>query len=244
MSNIIKVVKKMLMDHSFDKNGYEYQFLSIETSKEFEAFDLIVNVNLPKKNQSYCTGVFNAHVHEILDNIAGYLGGMFSYSLEILVNGKEPAKNGLFVSEEKQKQVLKTMNQDISEMILRSNEGMLKFDTYWKRPENNFYSLDDVYINFNFLMEISKTTINDLPVKPNLKMIDETSGAIIEMIHDHDSIREDLEEVIYRVMSDEINLNNIDDLYYAVNFSITKIDGFPSSPQFLYGSDLEKGMFT
>ena len=244
MSNLIKIMKKMLMDHSFEKNGYEYQILSIEPSKEFEAFDLIVNVNLPKKNQSYCTGVFNAHVHEILDNIAGYLGGMFSYSLEILVNGKEPAKNGLFISEEKQKEVLKTMNIEINKIKLRSSEGMFGFKAYWKKPEKNFYSLDDVYINFNFLMEISNTEINDLPVTPNLKMIDETSGAIVEMIHDHDSVREDIEEVIYSVMSDEINISNIDDLYFAAHFVINKIDGFPCSSRYLYGSDLEKGMFT
>ena len=80
MSNLSKIAKKVLMSQPFFEDGYEYQFIKVEEDEEFDgAFDLTINVILPKKGQSYCTTIFSNHIHNILDNIWGYIGSSFSY---------------------------------------------------------------------------------------------------------------------------------------------------------------------
>jgi len=78
MSNLSKITKKVLMSQPFFEDGYEYQFVSVEEDEEFDgAFNLTINVILPKKGQSYCTMVFSNHIHKILDNLWGYIGSSF-----------------------------------------------------------------------------------------------------------------------------------------------------------------------
>ena len=52
-----------------------------------------------------------------------------------------------------------------------------------------------------------------------------------------------MNNVIYDVMSDEIDITSIDDLYYQVVFSITKIDGFEVDSKWGNAYDLEPDMF-
>ena len=91
------------MDHSFTKDDIEYHFLSIELNETGWAYNIVVNVVLPVKGQSYATPVFSNHIHDILSNIWKYVGSSFSYSETILVDGKEPT-NPVFISPEKQKE--------------------------------------------------------------------------------------------------------------------------------------------
>ena len=43
----LKIFRKVLMEHSFDKDGYEYHFLSIETDEKGWSYNIVVNVVLP-----------------------------------------------------------------------------------------------------------------------------------------------------------------------------------------------------
>ena len=131
------------MDHSFEKDGYEYHFLSIELVPGNWAYDIIVNVVLPKKGQSYATPVFSNHIHEILSNIWKYVGSSFSYSENILVDGKEPVNRGVFISTEKQKEVLLAMREEMKNAKVWTAIGWLTFDVYW-RPMREFYELYQV----------------------------------------------------------------------------------------------------
>jgi len=149
----LKIFRKVLIDHSFNKDGYEYHFLSIELDEKGWAYNIVVNVVLPVKGQSYATPVFSGHIHDILSNIWKYVGSQFSYSEKILVDGKEPVGSGLFISEEKQREVLVTMRKEMKEVTIWTAIGNLTFDVYWK-PNENFYSLEDVYIDFDFNIEI------------------------------------------------------------------------------------------
>jgi hypothetical protein len=61
---------------------------------------------------------------------------------------------------------------------------------------------------------------------------------------DTDSIREEANNVIYNVMSDEIDIVSVDDLYYQVIYYITKIDGFEVKRGWGTHYDLVPEMFT
>ena len=239
----LKIFRKVLIDHSFNKDGYEYHFLSIELDEKGWAYNIVVNVVLPVKGQSYATPVFSGHIHDILSNIWKYVGSQFSYSEKILVDGKEPSSKGLFISTEKQREVLSTMRKEVNEVTLKTAIGPLTFDVYWK-PAEKFYSLEDVYIDFDFNIEIKNFMLDSHYVVPNLDIADDVSGAILNVMYDSDLLRDDINNVIYDVMSNEIDITSVDDLYYQVRFYITKIDGFEVSGRWGNHYDLEPDMFT
>ena len=239
----LKIFRKVLMEHSFDKDGYEYYFLSIEPDEKGWSYNIVVNVVLPVKGQSYATPVFSGHIHDILSNLWKYIGVSFSYSEKILVDGKEPLNNSLFISTEKQREVLSTMRKEVNEVTLKTAIGPLTFDVYWK-PNEKFYSLEDVYIDFDFDIEIKNFMLDSHYVVPNLKNADEVAGAIQNVMYDTEYLRDEINNVIYDVMSDEIDITSIDDLYYQVRFYITKIDGFETKGGWGNHFDLEPDMFT
>ena len=238
----LKIFRKVLMDHSFNKDGYEYYFLSIEPDEKGWSFNIVVNVVLPVKGQSYATPVFSGHIHDILSNIWKYVGSSFSYSEKILVDGKEPVNKGIFISSEKQREVLFAMRKEVKEVTLKTAIGPLTFDVYW-RPMEEFYYLDDVYIDFDFNIEIKNFMLDSHYVVPNLDIANDVSGAILNVMYDSDLLRDNINNVIYDVMSNEIDITSIDDLYYQVRFYITKIDGFEVSGRWGDHYDLEDGMF-
>jgi hypothetical protein len=239
----LKIFRKVLMEHSFNKDGFEYHFLSIELDEKGWSFDIIVNVVLPVKGQSYATPVFSAHIHDILSNIWKYVGTSFSYSEKILVDGKEPVNRGVFISTEKQREVLFAMRKEIKNAKVWTAIGWLTFDVYWK-PMEEFYELDDVYIDFNFNIEISNFTLDGKYAKPNLEIADDVAGAILNIMYDSDNLREEINNVIYDAMGDEIDIMNIDDLYYQGRFFIVTMDGFEVEGRYSNYYDLEPEMFT
>jgi len=238
----LKIFRKVLMDHSFNKDGYEYHFLSIEPDEKGWSFNIVVNVVLPVKGQSYATPVFSGHIHDILSNIWKYVGSSFSYSEKILVDGKEPVNKGVFISSEKQRDVLFAMRREVKEVTLRTAIGPLTFDVYW-RPMREFYYLEDVYIDFNFDIEISHFILDSHYAVPNLKIADDVAGAILNVMYDTDYLRDKINNVIYDVMGNEIDIMGIDDLYYQARFFIIKVDGFEINQKWGNHYDLEDGMF-
>ena len=239
----LKIFRKVLMEHSFNKDGYEYHFLSIEPDEKGWSYDIIVNVVLPVKGQSYATPVFSGHIHDILSNIWKYVGSSFSYSEKILVDGKEPINRGVYISPEKQREVLHAMRKEVRRVKLRTAIGILEFEVYWK-PMKEFYQLDDVYIDFNFDIDISQFTLDGNYVKPNLDIADDVAGAILNVMYDTDYLRDEINNVIYDVMGNEIDIMGIDDLYYQARFFIVKMDGFEVDQKWGNHYDLEPEMFT
>jgi hypothetical protein len=235
----------MLTEEPFNIDGYLYDFMSVELNEKGWAYDIIVNVILPEKGQSYATPVFSTHIHQILSNIWKYVGTSFSYSEKILVDGKEPVNRGVFISTKKQREVLFSMRREFENEKIWTEIGWLTFDVYWK-PMEEFYELDDVYIDFNFYIEISNFNLDGRYVKPNLKIADDVSGAILNIMYDSDTLRDDINNVIYDAMSDEIDIMDIDDLYFQGRFFIVKMDGFEVNGGYSYSdyTDLEPEMFT
>ena len=243
MSNIRKIIQKMLLKEPFYEGGFEYQFIKVTPDSKNLGYDILVNVVLPEKGQSYAISVFSGHIHDILSNMWKYIGSSFSYSEKLLVDGEEPVNKGVFISSEKQREVLFTMRKEIQEVTLRTAIGPLTFDVYWK-PMEEFYHLDDVYIDFNFNIEISHFMLDSHYAVPNLKIADDVAGAILNVMYDSDLLRDKINNVIYDVMGDEIDITSIDDLYYQARFFIIKIDGFEINQKWGNHYDLESNMFT
>lgn len=243
MSNIRKIIQKMLLKEPFYEGGFEYQFIKVTPDSKNLGYDILVNVVLPEKGQSYAISVFSGHIHDILSNMWKYIGSSFSYSEKLLVDGEEPVNKGVFISSEKQREVLFTMRKEIKEVTLRTAIGPLTFDVYWK-PMEEFYHLDDVYIDFNFNIEISHFMLDSHYAVPNLKIADDVAGAILNVMYDSDLLRDKINNVIYDVMGDEIDITSIDDLYYQARFFIIKIDGFEINQKWGNHYDLESNMFT
>lgn len=243
MSNIRKIIQKMLLKEPFYEGGFEYQFIKVTPDSKNLGYDILVNVVLPEKGQSYATPVFSGHIHDILSNMWKYIGSSFSYSEKLLVDGEEPVNKGVFISSEKQREVLFTMRKEIKEVTLKTAIGPLTFDVYWK-PMEEFYHLDDVYIDFNFNIEISHFMLDSHYAVPNLKIADDVAGAILNVMYDSDLLRDKINNVIYDVMGDEIDTTSIDDLYYQALFFIIKMDGFEITQKWGNHYDLEPEMFT
>ena len=243
MSNIRKIIQKMLLKEPFYEGGFEYQFIKVTPDSKNLGYDILVNVVLPEKGQSYATPVFSGHIHDILSNMWKYIGSSFSYSEKLLVDGEEPVNKGVFISSEKQREVLFTMRKEIKEVTLKTAIGPLTFDVYWK-PMEEFYHLDYEYIDFNFNIEISHFMLDSHYAVPNLKIADDVAGAILNVMYDTDYLRDEINNVIYDVMSNEIDITSIDDLYYQARFFIIKIDGFEINQKWGNHYDLESNMFT
>jgi hypothetical protein len=246
MSNLSKITKKVLMSQSFFEDGYEYQFIKVEEDEEFDgAFDLTINVILPKKGQSYAIAVFSYGIHKILENIWGYIGSSFSYSERILVDGKEPAKYGIYISPEKQNQLLFELRKQIKRTeIITNNKNVLSFDINWTRDDREFYKQDDVYVRFYFFIDLSNFKFDDKRVIPNLEIADEIAGVIGDDLYYNDSFTNRVNDIIYSVMDDEINIGNIDDMYFEGSWLIRKLDGMEVFPTFFNGQDMTDKMFT
>jgi hypothetical protein len=242
MSKELNIIRRVLIGNSFNKDGYEYRFLSIDSDEKGWSYDIVVDVTLPKKGQSYATPVFSGHIHDILSNIWKYIGTSFSYSEKILVDGEDSVKGGVYISPKKQKEVFFTMVREIDHVKIKTDLGNLSFDVSWK-PMEKFYSLDDVYLDFNSNIQISKFILDGAYVKPNLKMADDVAGTILNLMYDTDYLRDEINNVIYDVMADEIDVTKVDDLYYQVLFYISKIDGFEVNGRYSNYYDLEPDMF-
>ena len=76
-----------------------------------------------------------------------------------------------------------------------------------------------------------------------MKIADDVAGAILNVIYDTDHLRDEINNVIYDVMADEIDITKVDDLYYQVLLYISKIDGFDVKGRYGNHYDLEPDMF-
>jgi hypothetical protein len=156
--NIINIAKKFLLNTSFYESGFKYEFLKVEFDKI--TFYFTINVTLPKEGQSYATPKFSYDIANILDNFSKYIGTSLSYSERILVDGKEPVKGRVFITDEKQQEVLIAVREQVKKITIKTSIGMVSYDITWSKPDKNkFYELDDgTYLDFYFYVKIHRYT--------------------------------------------------------------------------------------
>jgi hypothetical protein len=241
--NIINIAKKFLLNNSFYESGFKYDFLSVEFHKI--TFYFTINVTLPKEGQSYATPKFSYDIANILDNFSKYIGTSLSYSEKILVDGKEPIKGGVFITNEKQQEVLIAVREQVKKITIKTSIGMVSYDITWSKPDKGkFYELDDrTYLDFYFYVKIYNYTLDGKSVNPNLDMIDEIAGVTSDLMYESDSVKLKIEDIIYNVMENEIKIIKVDDLYIQSLWYIQQIDGIEVNPTMRH-FNFEPGMFT
>lgn len=240
--NIIKVVRKFVIGHTFEIDGFNYRFLSVKPYDlhDKQAFRFEVNVDTPVKGQSYVVAKFDGDIQSILLNLWKYMGLQFSYSIDkIFVNGKEKNERDLYITPQKQKQIVDVINKTINRVYLRSREINIDFDLSFRLGD---YRMSDVNMSFTFLVSVSDIKSGEKSLRPNWDKIDDLSSALWDDINDNDNLRSDAEEVLFEVLEPELQVRDMDDLYYSASFDIEKIDGMPVSPN-SWGENMRKEFF-
>jgi hypothetical protein len=250
--NLLKIVKKFLIGNTFDVNGFKYRFLSVEHLEFFSkgTFKFTVNVDTPMDGQSYVVAKFDLDIERILINLWKYFGMQFSYSIEkILVNGKPKNNNDVYISEEKQKELITTLNREIPKFgktvqwINSERPSKLTCNVSFRPEKAYFYSLEDVNIEFYFDLHLSNFQENGKPIYPNMDKIDDLGAAMTEIFRDNDNFKNICDEIIYNVLEPEMRIGDVDELYYNSSYMVTKIDGMDTSRN-SWGVFLDRSQFT
>ena len=113
MIDNFKIIKKILMSETFNVDGFEYQFISVEPYQDW-AINIVVNVVLPKKGQSFVAEKFNQDISHIIDRFSTYLGSVISYNEKILVDGRPVPKMGVYITKEDQNEIINALNGNMS----------------------------------------------------------------------------------------------------------------------------------
>ena len=232
-----KIIKKVLLNQSFFEEGYEYQFIGVEIGEDGVSYNLTINVILPKKSQSYVITVFSYHIHMILSNLWKYINDSFSYSEQILIDGKEPIKGGVYISREKQDKILTNLRNQVNSADIKLKNNYLSFNISWNPQSEKSYTLDDVYIDFYYYIGLSNFKIGDKKVIPNLEYANKIAGVISDSLFDDDNFKNKVDDIIYTTMRDEVDLTKIDEVYFNGVWRIIKIDGWEVSSEFGYNID-------
>jgi hypothetical protein len=225
-SRIENIIKRFLLENEFEIDGNKFEFLSVEPYDFHSrmAFRFKVNVVLPKEDMSYAVPKFDGNIQGILINLWNYIGTQFSYAIdEILVNGKKP-ENKIYITPQKQKEILSRLNNDMGRIELRGEDIRVSFNAGF-RPAPYLYELSDVNINFYFHVNASSFQQGGKPINPNIDKIDDLGTALSEAMNDSDSVRNDVDNIIYDVLEPDLKIMNVDDLYYNSSFYVNKIDG-------------------
>jgi hypothetical protein len=223
----LKVIKKLLTYKSFFEDGFEYQFISVEDDEW--SIEFTVNVILPKKGQSFVVEKFSYDVSNIIENIWKYIGYDISYSENFLVEGKEVPNNGIYINPEDCDEIITSLNENVKNVIVSNDKDVsdvrANISFFRNKEIDKFYLMDShQYIDIFLMYNISKIEYNSTPVNVNLKMIDEFAEVFNEKLQNSTMFRDNLQDIIYRVMEPSFRIENIE-VFYNAQYWINKVEG-------------------
>lgn len=228
MSNIVKIAKKFLMSGPFYNDGFEYQFISVEDDL-YGAIKFTVNVLLPKKGQSFVVEKFSYDIADIIENMSKFIGQGFSYSENIIVEGKPFIENGLYINDEDCDEIIRALNENVKHVEVSNDRNIssvrANISFFRNKERKRFYLMDaHQYIDFFLRYNISNIEYNDVPVNVNLKTIDEFAEVFNEKLQNSDRFRDKLQDIIYRVLEPSFHIEFLE-VYYNAQYWIDKVDG-------------------
>jgi hypothetical protein len=227
MEKKFKIVKKHLLSQPFYKDDFEYQFVKVEVDDDF-GVDLVVNVILPKKGQSFIVEKFSFDIENIMVNISKYFGENIPYMEHILVDGRPVQKNGIYINPEDSKEIIKSLNENVKEVTLSNNKDISAVESKISfRPQKSgrFYSTDNYhYVSIHLDYNLSNLRFNGEPVNVNIKKLDEFADVFNEKLQDSDRFRDKLQEIIHLILEPSLKMEQIE-VYINVEFWIDRVDG-------------------
>jgi hypothetical protein len=228
MNRTASIVKKFLMSQPFFEDGFEYQFISVEPDEDW-SIKFTVNVLLPKKGQSFVVEKFSYDIGVIIENVSRYIGEGISYTENILIEGRPIPEYGLYINDEDCDEIIRALNENVKYVQVSNHRDIssVRANISFSRNKarNKFYLMDShQYIDIFLIYNISKIEYNNTPVHINERMIDDFAEVFNEKLQDSDRFRDELQDIIYRVLEPSLRIKNVE-VYYTPQYWIKKIDG-------------------
>jgi len=227
MAGIVSVIRKHLMSEPIIDNGFKYTFTKISAPDDW-SLEFSVNVELPKKGQSYVRETFNLTIEDIIYNLWKYIGISFSFSIvELTVDGLP--SYSIYISPEKVSEILESIENRVKHVKINNIE--FDIDMVPHRGRSGFYNMDGNNIDFWFDYRVRKLLWKGNPVKIKDHMYDMVGGVISEELSDLDSFRTKIEDIIYLTIEPEIKIKEYDNIYISAFYHLKMIDEVQVFPE-------------
>ena len=223
----VKIAKKFLMYEPFKVDGFEYQFISVEPNEDW-AIDVVVNVVLPNKGQSFVTEKFSYDIHHIIEGFGDYFGSAIPYNEKILVDGRPTPERGVYINEEDQDEIINALNGNISKLSISimNSQGEthnIRGGLNWRMADRKFYEVNEE-IDFYFYYDVSDVVVNNGELNVNPTKIDEFASTLNDTLQNNDRFRDNVVENIYMVLMTSTKIENLE-VYFNANYFLKSIDG-------------------
>jgi hypothetical protein len=161
------------------------------------------------------------------------LGSQYSFSENILVNGKKVEYDFIYINGEDTREILNNLNEGIRRVTLESGRhgkfpAKVSADISFHYPKNAepfYFDSANSYIFMNLLYELRDIKLNNERVELASGQIDNFGDVFNEILHNQDSFHEDLTTIIFETLEPSVKISDLDDTWYNVNFWLSKIDG-------------------
>ena len=227
-----KIIKKILMSETFNVDGFEYQFISVEPYQDWGT-NIVVNVVLPKKGQSFVVEKFSEDISHIIERFSTYLGSVISYNEKILVDGRPVPKMGVYINKEDQNEIINALNGNMSNFSINNGNVYkdkivdlikIKGSLKWKKAKKFYEHYES--IDFYFYYDVSNVIVNDGKLNINPGEIDKFATVLNDMLQDNHNFRDEILDNIYMVLDHTTKIEHLDaNVYYNAHYYLDRING-------------------
>ena len=227
-----KIIKKILMSETFNVDGFEYQFISVEPYQDWGT-NIVVNVVLPKKGQSFVVEKFSEDISHIIKRFSDYLGSVISYNEKILVDGRPVPKMGVYINKEDQNEIINALNGNMSNFSINNGNVYknkivdlikIKGSLKWKKAKKFYDHYES--IDFYFYYDVSNVIVNDGKLNINPSEIDKFATVLNDMLQDNHNFRDEILDNIYMVLDHTTKIEHLDaNVYYNAHYFLDRING-------------------
>ena len=227
-----KIIKKILMSETFNVDGFEYQFISVEPYQDWGT-NIVVNVVLPKKGQSFVVEKFSEDISHIIERFSTYLGSVISYNEKILVDGRPVPKMGVYINKEDQNEIINALNGNMSNFTINNGNVYkdkivdlikIKGSLKWKKAKKFYDHYES--IDFYFYYDVSNVIVNDGKLNINPGEIDKFATVLNDMLQDNHNFRDEILDNIYMVLDHTTKIEHLDaNVYYNAHYYLDRING-------------------
>ena len=232
MIDNFKIIKKILMSETFNVDGFEYQFISVEPYQDWGT-NIVVNVVLPKKGQSFVVEKFSEDISHIIERFSTYLGSVISYNEKILVDGRPVPKMGVYINKEDQNEIINALNGNMSNFTINNGNVYkdkivdlikIKGSLKWKKAKKFYDHYES--IDFYFYYDVSNVIVNDGKLNINPGEIDKFATVLNDMLQDNHNFRDEIIDNIYMVLDHTTKIEHLDaNVYYNAHYYLDRING-------------------
>lgn len=216
--------KKIILSKSYKVNDFIVKFTSIEL------YENVVYVDVDITSQKDVCWSFDSLVtlsNNIIEEVIKMMGGIsgkFPIVKKIIIDGDEVYSGGYYITEDKDREVLKIINTD--KLDVEYTQCSLSFKMILKNYEYEFY---DNRIHITAIYDIPTIDCEKQGVKKTIKklpqeIVDSINEQLFEFPEDIEEMVRDIESFLYEVFKKDLFLE-FSDVYITFNIGANKICG-------------------